>query len=137
MAAVDLDGAAALFDRGVVGYGTKANEALGLDVLMANQWRQIWPNIDRFAFDHEGAHVWSSPDGLLGVIAAGWRSLGRRADGTTFPRRGRATVVVGRAGPAEPWLGLHTHVSLEPVDPATFVPEAGATGEESVGGRPG
>ncbi len=121
VAAVDFESASALFDPAVIGYGTKANEVRGLADLIEQQWSQVWPNIDEFAFDHVGADVWVSPDGLQGVIGSAWGSLGRRADGSTFPRGGRATIVLGRENSEAPWLGLHTHLSLEPLDPGTHI----------------
>ena len=126
VAAVDFDAAARLFDPTVVGYGTKANEVRGLPQLIEHQWSHVWPNIEGFAFDHAEADVWVSPDGLQGVIGSSWRSLGRRADGSTFPRVGRATIVLSRSDVDGPWLGLHTHLSLEPIDPGTYIRNASA-----------
>lgn len=125
VAAVDLEGASALFDRSVIGYGTKANEVRGLEALMEHQWRHVWPNIDGFAFDYASADVWVAPDLQQAVLGSSWSSLGRREDGSTFARGGRATVVLRREGPESPWLGVHTHLSLEPIDPGTHIdPEA-------------
>jgi hypothetical protein len=53
-----------------------------------------------------------SPDRLLAIAVVGWASTGIAADGTRFPRPGRATVVVRRTSVDEPWLGVHTHFSL-------------------------
>lgn len=125
VAAVDFDGASALFDPSVVGYGTKANEVRGLPALIEHQWSHVWPNIDAFAFDHHGADVWVAPDGLQAVLGSAWSSLGRRADGSTFPRGGRATIVLRRGSIEGPWLGVHTHLSLEPIDPGTYLGTAG------------
>lgn len=121
VAAEDFAAASQRFVPDVIGYGTKATVARGLDALRAEQWQAVWPSIDGFVFDTDGADVWVTDDGLMGVIATRWDSLGRRPDGTTFPRGGRATVVVQRATVEDPWLGHHTHFSLEPVDPGTHV----------------
>ncbi|MDH3684217.1 MAG: nuclear transport factor 2 family protein [Acidimicrobiia bacterium] len=121
VAGEDFAAASKRFASDVIGYGTKATVARGLDALRAEQWRAVWPNIDGFAFDSDGADVWVAGDGLMGIIAARWDSLGRRADGSSFPRGGRATVVLQRANRDDPWLGRHTHFSLEPVDPGTHV----------------
>ncbi len=121
VASVDVEAARPLFRDDVVGYGTKATVARGIDNLIAEQWSQVWPNIEGFAFDSDGADVWLGPDGLHGVIAAAWSSLGRTAIGNTFTRNGRATVVVERASVDDPWLGVHTHFSLEPLDPGTHI----------------
>ncbi|HSL58218.1 MAG TPA: hypothetical protein VK866_10285 [Acidimicrobiales bacterium] len=119
VAARQFDTAAHRFHADVVGFGTRATVARGLPALMADQWRHVWPAIDDFAFDADGADVWVSPDRLQAVVAGAWSSQGRTAEGATFPRGGRATVVVARASLADPWLGVHTHFSLEPVDPGT------------------
>jgi ketosteroid isomerase-like protein len=112
--ASDLEAARALFDDDVVGYGTRANEAIGLDRLVADQWSKVWPTISGFRFDVEGAVVWMSVDRRLAVIAATWTSEGRRPDASVGNRDGRATVVLRRDGVAEPWTGIHTHFSLVP-----------------------
>ena len=59
-----------------------------------------------------------SPDRRLAHLAAGWSSTGAREDGTPFPRPGRCTVTLRRADPASPWLGTHTHFSLNRGTPA-------------------
>ncbi|MGH2684238.1 MAG: hypothetical protein ACRDJP_02075 [Actinomycetota bacterium] len=88
VAAADVDGARALFDGSVVGFGTRAEVADGIDRLVDDQWRHVWPAISAFSFDVGGAHVWVADDRRQAVIATLWSSTGRR---------GRATVVVRRA----------------------------------------
>lgn len=119
VAARRFDVAARRFRADVVGFGTRATVARGLDALQRDQWRHVWPAIDDFAFDAAGADVWVSADRCQAVVAGAWTSLGRTAEGATFPRGGRATVVLQRHDPAAPWLGVHTHFSLEPVGPGT------------------
>lgn len=109
---VDFASARALFAADVVGFGTWAEVLRGLDDLEALQWRKVWPTIDAFAFDVSGADVLVSPDGLLAAVVAGWTSIGTGEDGSTFDRPGRATIVVRRSTPMDPWQGVHTHFSL-------------------------
>ncbi len=120
VAARDFDAAERRMAADVVGFGTLATVARGLDALRSDQWEHVWPAIDGFGFDAEGADVWVSPDGRQAVIGTAWHSIGRNEFGDTFPRGGRATVVLTRDGPDSMWLGRHTHFSLQPVDPATF-----------------
>lgn len=112
--AAEMDAARPLFDAEVIGFGTRASVAVGLDELVETQWRHVWPVLDRFAFDADGAHVLVSPDRLQAVIATSWTSVGPRPDGTVGPRPGRATVVLRRDDPGTSWLGVHTHFSLVP-----------------------
>ena len=120
VAAVDFDGAEPRFADTVVGFGTKATVARGRGALRAEQWSHVWPHIDDFRFDADGGDVWVSPDRLQAIIAAEWHSTGRSPDGTSFPRGGRATVVLTRTSVDTAWLGVHTHFSLRPLDPGTW-----------------
>ncbi len=119
VAAVDFDTASGRFDTDVVGFGTKAAVARGLSDLRSEQWQHVWPAIDDFRFHADEADVWVSPDRLQAVIAADWSSTGTAPDGATLTRPGRATVVLVRATAGDPWLGVHTHFSLVPLDPGT------------------
>lgn len=120
VAAVDLDTAEHRFAEDVVGFGTRATVARGLSELRANQWSHVWPAIDDFGFESDAADVWISPDRLMAVIGAEWRSSGRTEQGDTFPRGGRATVVLTRDEVDDRWSGRHTHFSLQPLDPGTW-----------------
>jgi ketosteroid isomerase-like protein len=120
VAARDFDAAERRMALDVIGFGTRAAVARGLAALRSSQWEHVWPAIDGFVFDADTADVWASPDGRQAVIGAAWRSVGRTESGRTFPREGRATVVLTRDEPDSPWLGRHTHFSLQPVDPGTF-----------------
>jgi ketosteroid isomerase-like protein len=120
VASYDFDAAESRFGADVVGFGTRETVARGVHRLRADQWAHVWPAITDFRFDGEAGDVWISPDRCMAVIAAGWQSAGRTEDGRTFPRRGRATVVLTRDDPSGTWLGRHTHFSLEPLDPGTW-----------------
>lgn len=115
VAAVQTGTARARFDPGVVAFGTYAQHPLaGLDQLYAEQWSNVWPTIENFAFDIENTVVLASPDGLRAVLVAPWNSTKRDADGVARPRPGRATIVLARDDADGPWRGIHTHFSLVP-----------------------
>ena len=76
VAAVDFARARTLFHKQVVGFGTYSDFVAGLDDLEAQQWRQVWPTIRDFRFDVEGLSSGTSPDRLLGYLAARWSSTG-------------------------------------------------------------
>lgn len=112
---VDFEAGRALFVEDVVAFGTKADVVTGLDRLMANQWRGIWPNISDFTFRLDQLH--SGADGELAWGVVPWTSTGYHPDGTPFERPGRATTVFVRRDGR--WLAKHTHFSLNPGTPPT------------------
>ena len=98
----------------LVAFGTVAEFVRGLDTVMDQQWRRVWPNIRDFTIRADEAI--GSVLGDEGWVAAPWDSLGVRADGSTFRRPGRATAAfVHRDGR---WLATHTHFSLAPSPPS-------------------
>lgn len=112
---VDYDAARAIFAADVVSFGTKAEVVTGLDRLVAEQWRGIWPNISDFRIDPASVH--GGGVGNLAWGVASWASTGYDAEGRPFHRPGRATIVLERrAGGA--WLCVHSHFSLNPGTPA-------------------
>jgi ketosteroid isomerase-like protein len=114
VAAVDLATARTRFSPDVVAFGTYAEVVHGLDDLEAQQWRNVWPNIDGFSFRVDELVVLASPDGCQAVAVVPWDSIGRDDAGKDFARPGRATVVLRRDAPHAPWFGVHTHFSLVP-----------------------
>jgi hypothetical protein len=48
-------------------------------------------------------------------VAVPWRSTGIEFEGIEFECRGRATILLSRAGAA--WTALHTHFSIDPAAP--------------------
>ena len=112
IASLDFARARTLFVPEVVGFGTFSDLLVGLDDLETRQWRAVWPAISDFRFDVDALWTEVSPDRRLGHLAAGWTSTGWREDGAAFPRPGRCTVTLRRAGAAARWLGTHTHFSL-------------------------
>jgi SnoaL-like domain len=108
----DYDGARRLFSDEVLGFGTFADVACGLDELEADQWRQMWPNIEDFRFDLDSITTVESRDRLLTSVAVMWRSYDAGARGARCHRAGRATVVLVRRTTDSPWQARHTHFSL-------------------------
>ena len=112
VAAVDFDSASRRFASDVSAFGTHADVIIGLDRLVAEQWQQIWPAIEDFRFQSEDLQVLLSPDRRQAVAVLPWTSTGIGLDGDRFDRPGRATVVLRRPSPGDPWVGVHTHLSL-------------------------
>lgn len=100
------------FDPAVSGFGTHSDVLRGLDDLFTNQWSRVWPTIEDFVFHTHDADVLVSGDRCQAVVVLGWGSTGIHADGSTFDRPGRATLVLVRDDIDAPWRGLHTHFSL-------------------------
>ena len=108
--AVDFEGGRRLCAPDLVAFGTYAAIVHGVEHVMAEQWRRIWPSIRDFTVRVDeavgavtGDHAW---------VAAPWDSRGVRSDGSTFPRPGRLTIAF--AGAEGRWLATHTHFSLAP-----------------------
>jgi ketosteroid isomerase-like protein len=112
VAAADIRSGRERFEPGLIAFGTHADVVVGRDEVEAGQWSQIWPAIEDFAFDVEQLAVRASPDALMAVAIVPWTSTGIHADGTRFDRPGRATIVLERDVPGDPWRGTHTHFSL-------------------------
>jgi len=108
--AADYARGAALFDPGALGFGTVAERAQGLDVLMRDQWRHVWDATEGFRFHLDGARI--EVEGDLACAASGWSFKGFAADGAPIPRVGRATIVLRRG--KDGWRAVHTHFSLSP-----------------------
>lgn len=116
-ASVDYDSARAIFADDVVSFGTRAGVVSGLDRLVVEQWRGIWPNITDFRIDLASVHSGGAGDLAWGVAA--WTSTGYDEQHCPFHRPGRATVVLERRGGT--WLCVHSHFSLSPgTPPKTF-----------------
>ena len=112
IAALDFARARTLFVSEVVGFGTYSDLLVGLDDLESRQWRMVWPTIADFRFDLPGVWTETSPDRRLAHLATGWTSTGHDPEGRPFERPGRCTVTLRRGEVAAPWLGTHTHFSL-------------------------
>jgi ketosteroid isomerase-like protein len=112
--AVDYDRAEHIFAPDVVGFGTFTGMAAGRANLRREQWSHIWPHIREFTFRLAELH--GGAEGDLAWAICPWDSRGVRADGSTFARPGRATLVLERRDGQ--WLAVHTHFSLYPDWPA-------------------
>jgi ketosteroid isomerase-like protein len=119
VAGVDIAAARRRFSPDVVAFGTYAEVVRGLDDLERQQWRNVWPQIEGFAFRLDELVVIPSADGRQAVAVVPWDSVGRSDDATKFARPGRATVVLQRESADTPWLGVHTHFSLAPTNPSS------------------
>jgi len=108
--AADFEGGRRLCAPDLVAFGTVAYVVEGIERVMEEQWRHVWPRIRDFTIrvdEARGAVV----DGAAWV-AAPWDSTGVRGDGTTFVRPGRLTIALARRDGR--WLATHTHFSLSP-----------------------
>jgi ketosteroid isomerase-like protein len=112
VAAVDLAAGRRRFSPDLTAFGTHADVVHGRDEVEARQWSQIWPAIEDFRFEVDQLEVLVSPDRRMAVAVVPWWSTGIDQAGGRFDRPGRATVVLERAEPSQPWLGCHTHFSL-------------------------
>ena len=112
VAAADIRAGRERFAGDLVAFGTHADVVAGRAQVEADQWSQIWPRIEDFAFLVDELVVQASPDGLLAVAIVPWTSVGLDPDGGRFDRPGRATVVLARDAPDAAWVGTHTHFSL-------------------------
>jgi ketosteroid isomerase-like protein len=117
VANVDFRRVRALFLEDAVAFGSKVEMVTTREALERDQWRPIWPTMADYRYDLSTLEVMTSPDRLLAVGAAIFRSTGFHKDGTTFDRPGRVTAVLVRRSIAAPWLAAHTHVSLKPGTP--------------------
>ncbi|MDE0810140.1 MAG: nuclear transport factor 2 family protein [Alphaproteobacteria bacterium] len=112
VAAVDFDSARPMFEENVVGFGTWMDTVEGRENLIERQWQSIWPTIRDFEFLTDTLHVRLSPDRLFAVAVLVWNSTGFHENGESYPRPGRATVGIRRDSVDAPWMGVHTHLSL-------------------------
>lgn len=108
--AVDYAGARPLFAEEVVSFGTFGTILVGRQELETGQWRHVWSRIRDFRFRLDQL-TWGAAGDLAWAVCL-WGSEGLREDGSTFPRPGRATVILRRQN--DRWLAIHTHFSLEP-----------------------
>ena len=107
-----------MFVEDAVAFGSKVEMVASLDTLEAEQWRAVWPTIEGYHYDLSTLEVIVSPDRLMAVGAAIFRSTGFHENGSPFDRPGRVTASLMRAYVGAPWLATHTHVSLKPGTPA-------------------
>jgi ketosteroid isomerase-like protein len=105
----DFDAGRRMFANDAVAFGTWAMAVHGLDNIVREQWRNVWPRIRNFTID---AKPVVRADGDTAWIAAGWSSEATAPDGKAFKRPGRATFILSRREGR--WVCVHSHVSLQP-----------------------
>jgi ketosteroid isomerase-like protein len=109
----DFSGARRLFSAKVIGFGSIAPHTHDLDHLEAEQWRQVWPNIENFTFELEELSVFGSEEKGLMALVLPWSSVGIAPDGSRFDRPGRATLLIERGSDGS-WYCVHSHYSVLP-----------------------
>jgi ketosteroid isomerase-like protein len=105
---VDYASAKPLFHPDVLAFGTHNDVIPGIDQWIATQWDNVWPRTTDFRFVLEQTSVLASSK--MATVIAPWTSTGYHADGTSFPRPGRATMVFSET--SNGWLCVHSHMSL-------------------------
>lgn len=108
----DFDRGRLLFSQNIVGFGTVAHITVGLEQLVNQQWSHVWNVTRDFEFDYEHMQMDTRDD--LAWVATPWASHGFSADGSSYLREGRATIVLRRE--YDGWVGIHTHFSIRPRD---------------------
>lgn len=109
--AVDYRTATPMWHKQVLAFGTHQAILEGFEAFRDRQWDSVWPRTADFTFVDGAARVLASPDGILATAICPFTSTGFHADGTSFPRPGRATLVLMRQG--DGWVAVHSHLSLE------------------------
>jgi hypothetical protein len=107
-----------MFAEDAFAFGSKVEMVTSRAALEAEQWRAVWPTMEDYRYDLSTLEIAISPDRLLAVAAAVFRSTGFHEDGSRFDRPGRVTAALMRAEVHAPWFALHTHVSLKPGTPS-------------------
>lgn len=109
----NFDAGRAMFAADVTGFGTWTGRMDGLEMLVARQWRNVWPRTCGFEFDLEEVVGGSAADGSTAWAAATWFSFALNPDGSAgFRRTGRATFAFRREHGR--LLAVHSHFSLDP-----------------------
>ena len=118
VANVDFKRVRELFAEDAIAFGSKVEMVTNREALEAEQWRPVWPTMTDYRYDLSTLRVIMSPDRLMAVGIAIFRSTGFHRDGSRFDRPGRVTAALMRTRPGSPWFATHTHVSLKPGTPA-------------------
>ncbi|MBM3546254.1 MAG: nuclear transport factor 2 family protein [Alphaproteobacteria bacterium] len=110
--AVDFEAAYPLFADDLVAFGTFKDFVEERPAVVKEQWSNVWPTIRNFRWRLDGVKAIVSADRLSAVGLAVFDSDGFAEDGSRFDRPGRATVAFARKSTGEPWVAVHTHMSL-------------------------
>lgn len=123
---IDYERGRALFEPDAVGFGTRVDEADGLDPLIVMQWRVIWSRTEGFQFVENSIRGGISSDSRLAWILSLWESRERAVDAAPGAvRRGRATLLLRRSDSSGSWRAFHSHFSRLPSE--THAVESGWT----------
>ena len=106
----DFESAKKLVSSDVCSFGTKVALVTNLNDLKTQQWQNIWPYIENFEFLVDKLIADGNNELVWGVTP--WSSIGYDAEGNSFDRPGRATVILKNFNGV--WLAIHTHFSLIP-----------------------
>jgi ketosteroid isomerase-like protein len=109
---VDFERAYPLFADDLVAFGTFKDFVSERATVVEEQWKNVWPTIRNFRWRLDGVKAMVSPDRLSAVGLAVFDSDGFGEDGGRFERPGRATVAFARKAVGDPWVAIHTHMSL-------------------------
>lgn len=109
---VDYAAAYPFWHPQIIAFGTVQPIVEGLKVFRDRQWDSVWPRTTDFTFRLDVSRVLASPDGQLAVAIAPFTSTGYAPDGSAFERPGRTTLILVPGGDAEPWIAVHSHMSL-------------------------
>ena len=110
--AVDFESAYPLFADDLIAFGTFSDFVSERPVVVRDQWRNVWPTIRRFRWRLDGVQAIVSSDRRSATGLAIFDSDGFDEAGARFDRSGRATVVFARPAVGDPWVAVHTHMSL-------------------------
>ena len=118
VANVDFKRARDIYVDDVIAFGSLGKMLTTREALEREQWRAVWPTVENYRYDLSTLEIVMSPDRLMAMGAAMFRSTGLHKDGSRFERSGRATATLMRTAIGASWLATHTHVSLVPGTPA-------------------
>ena len=107
---VDYAAARPLFHQDILAFGTHRDIISGVGAWQSTQWDNVWPKTSGFRFDTDSARVLVSADNTMATVVVPWSSTGYHADGSTFDRPGRASMIFNKDDGA--WLCTHSHMSL-------------------------
>jgi ketosteroid isomerase-like protein len=110
--AVDFEAAYPLFADDLVAFGTFSDFVSERPTVVKEQWQNVWPTIRNFRWRLDGVKAIVSPDRLSAMGLAIFDSDGFAENGARFDRPGRATVGFARKAAGDPWVAVHTHMSL-------------------------
>ncbi len=114
---VDYASARSFFHPEVTGYGSLTDAAYGIENLVDQQWKNVWPHIEDFRFDLDEMKCEISNDLQIAFIHTRWWSTGYHPDGTTFVRPGRTSLLLTRENLSAEWKAKYSHFSLDPGTP--------------------